>query len=180
MRTQKLKLTAAFCTLVASAILMAAPEAISTITEYFDRAETKLEYRRSFYLENAEEVLHGIETFWFYNGIVEGESSYQDGIQHGESYWNYKNGNIRWQCTFDEGRLLEGKFYHHRKELACTINEGSGAWKEYDEATGRKLVYFSEYTDGYKNGKEINYDEKGEIYSSKVWERGVLKSERQP
>jgi len=53
-------------------------------------------------------------------------------------------------------------------------------WKEYDEATGTKLVYMAEYTNGFKNGKEINYDENGEIYLSRVWIRGVLKSENRP
>jgi len=102
---------------------MATADSIVTITEYFDRAETKPEYQRSFYVKNEEEVLHGTEIFWFYNGTVEGESKYKDGLQHGKSYWNYQNGDLRWECTYHEGRLLEGKFYHHGTEVACTINE---------------------------------------------------------
>jgi antitoxin component YwqK of YwqJK toxin-antitoxin module len=178
MRTPIQTTIVTFAALTVSFLLMAAPQSVSTIIEYFDKAETRPEYERSFYMKDGEEMLHGIETFWFQNGGIEGKSNYKDGIQHGESSWHYRNGDVRWSCIFDKGRLIEGKYFNHGGKLACEIKDGKGQCKEYDEATGTKLLYIADYTDGVKNGKEINYDENGKIFSSKVWKRGILKSEK--
>ena len=168
-----------FLGLLPTVLSSATPNSMKTVTEYFDEEKTKPEYQKSYYIENDEEVLHGAETFWFPDGSIEGSALYKNGTQDGVSFWNYRNGDTRWECLFSEGRLLEGKFYHHGRRLASEIKEGSGQWKEFDESAGTKLVYVVNFIDGVKDGEEINYDDIGNIYSVKLWEQGILKQEDQ-
>ncbi|MGK0238748.1 MAG: antitoxin component YwqK of YwqJK toxin-antitoxin module [Candidatus Pelagisphaera sp.] len=171
-------ITAIFASFV-TPMLMSAPEnKVFTKIEYFDKEKTKPVYEWSFYMKDGEEVLHGTDTFWFENGTIEGESEYVHGKQNGLNVWYYENGNIKSRCIYDMNRLIHGKYFHHNEQLACEVNDGNGQWKEFDEATGEKLVYIASYLNGLKNGTETNYDDQGVPYSTRQWDHGILKSEK--
>lgn len=180
MKSQTLVKTLSVVPVLVSAIVAAAPIEVKTELEYFYGSETRKEYERSFYVKDGKEVLHGIETFWFFDGAVEGKVSYKDGKLDGKSVWYYQNGDMRWECVHRSDRLISGKYYHHNSRLSCEIIDGNGQWKEYDEATGSKIVYIANYLSGVKNGEEVNYSDNGEVYSFRVWEHGVMKSEERP
>lgn len=91
------------------------------------------------------DLIQGLEKTWYPSGTLQSQSEWVRNQKIGSSCAWYKDGSIMLIEEYQEGQLLEGKYFRRgQKEPISTIKNGNGTATLYD-AEGlflRKVAYF--------------------------------------
>ena len=123
------------------------------------------------------------ETFFANGGGKSEESSYKEGVLHGEQIFYYENGQVMERRNFDESGSFSGvykSFYdngHLKSEGQYENGAMGGKWKFFYKTGNIKEIVFYKYN--VENGPFIEYRDNGKISAEGTYvnelEHGLLK-----
>ena len=88
-------------------------------------------------------------------------------MKNGKGKEYFYNGKIKFEGKYSYNRKWNGNMYDFNGNLLMKMKNGKGVGKEYD-MNGR-LIYDGEYSNGERNGKGKEYNNKRLIYEGEFF-----------
>ena len=132
----------------------------------YETKEKGKEYNSDNDLLYEGEFLHGVRNgkgkeYNIFSGVLIFEGEFIKGIKNGKGKDYYRNGNIKFEGEYINGKRWSGKIYGIKNNVISELKNGKGILKELDE--NGKLKFEGEYLNGEKNGKGKEYGWSGKL-----------------
>lgn len=118
--------------------------------------------------------IQGIYTVFLENGCVLSTANYAYGVQHGQAIRYWKEHQVAAEETFQEGLLVEGRYYDSSLSLVSEIHEGRGFRAIFGKTA---IVELQEYQQGILEGEVRMLDSKGCIIKRYQIRKGLKNGE---
>jgi antitoxin component YwqK of YwqJK toxin-antitoxin module len=120
------------------------------------------------------------KTYYETNAKLQEESTYVNGLKEGKSLWYDTDGKLIAQYSYKNGKFegVNYTFYtsgNLQTEETYSKDIQTGHYKEYFDDAKSTLKLSGNYVDGKKDGKWIEYDNKGSIIKTTVYKNGIEK-----